>query len=180
LKGNEGSKMGINVALSNLHSYHNYQYNYHIERWYGKLNPQTSTLWADGATLNPYVAISGDNDWGAGEQLFGADDILPELGTGFSNGAFDMFLSVANTSDTTSRIRIVWGAGTLAAAVTANQYTELMYHKLAANAVLTPRRISSPIIPFFIDGLPTQVWAQHWNATNLATISFFLGVFAVK
>jgi len=169
----------ISVIRGNTKIDQSWQYNFHIERWYGKLNPQTATLWADGATLNPYVAVSGDNDWGAGEQLFGADDILPELGTGFSKGAFDMFLPVANTSDTTSRLRIVWGTGTLAAAVAANQYTELAYHKLAANAVYTPRKIASTIIPFFIDGLPTKVWAMHWNATNLATISFFLGVFAV-
>ena len=147
----------------------------HIERYYGKLNPQTATNWCDGATLNPFVAISGANTWGVEEKLFGEDDILAELGTGFLAGGFSMFLPVANTSDTTSRLRIIWGTGTMAASIGLNQYTELMYHKLAANAVFTPRAIACPVVPFFIAGLPVKVWMQHWNITNLATISFFLG-----
>jgi len=147
----------------------------HMERYYGKLNPQTATLWCDGATLNPFVAISGNNTWGVEEKLFGADDVWVELGAGFLAVGFNMFLPVANTSDTTSRLRIIWGTGTMAAAIALNQYTELMYHKLAANAVYSPRPIACPVIPFSIAGLQIKVWAQHWNLTNLATISFFLG-----
>ena len=146
-------------------------------RWYGKLNPQTATNWCDGATLNPYVVASGNNAWGLEEKLFGVDDVLAELGTtGLVAGGFNVFLPVANTSNTTSRLRLIWGTGTMAEGITANQYDELMYHKVATNAVYTPRNIWGPIIPFFIAGLPTKVWAQHWNLTNATTISFFLGV----
>lgn len=147
----------------------------HTERWYGKLNPQTATNWCDGATLNPYVVVSGNNTWGAEEQLFGTADILAELGTGFNAGGFDMFLPVGNTSNTTSRLRIVWGTGTCAQSVVLNQYTELMYHKAAANTVYIPRAIACPVIPFQIAGLDVKVWMQHWNVTNATTISFFLG-----
>ena len=145
-------------------------------RWYGKLNPQTATNWCDGATLNPYVVVSGNNTWGAGEQLFGTLDVLTELGTGFVAGGLNVFLPVGNTSNTVSRIRIIWGTGTLADAVTAGQYFELMYLKAATNAVFTPRNLWGPVIPFFIATLPVKVWAQHWNLTNATTISFFLGV----
>ena len=145
-------------------------------RWYGKLNPQTATNWCDGATLNPFVAVSGINTWGAGEQMFGTLDVLAELGTGFLARGLNVFLPVENTSNTVSRLRFVWGTGTLADAVIANQYTELMYLKVSTNAVFTPRNTWGPVIPFFIATLPVKVWAQHWNLTNATTISFFLGV----
>jgi len=145
-------------------------------RWYGKLNPQTATNWCDGATLNPYVAVSGNNTWGAGEQLFGTLDVLAELGTGIVAGGLNVFLPVANTSNTVSRLRFIWGTGTMADAITAGQYMELMYLKVATNAVFTPRNLWGPVIPFFIAGLAVKVWAQHWNLTNATTISFFLGV----
>ena len=54
-----------------------------VVRWYGKLNPQTATNWCDGATLNPYVAISGADTWGVEEKLFGTGDVLTKLGTGY-------------------------------------------------------------------------------------------------
>ena len=145
-------------------------------RWYGKLNPQTATKWCDGATLNPFVAVSGNNAWGAGEQMFGADDVLTELGAGLVAMGMNVFLPIANTSSTTSRLRFIWGTGTMADAITANQYDELMYHKQAANAVFTPRNLWGAVIPFFIAGLPVKVWVQHWNLTNATTISFFIGV----
>jgi hypothetical protein len=147
-----------------------------ITRWYGKLNPQTATNWCDAATLNPYVVASGNNAWGLEEKMFGTLDVLAELGTGLAAGTIKVFLPVANTSNTTSKLRFIWGTGTMAAGIAANQYVDLMYHKVATNAVYTPRNIWGPVIPFFIAGLPTQVWAQHWNVTNLATISFFVGM----
>jgi hypothetical protein len=145
-------------------------------RWYGKLNPQTATNWCDGATLNPYVAVSGNNTWGAGEQLFGTLDVLAELGTGIVAGGLNVFLPVGNTSNTVSRLRFVWSEVDVATGVAAGQYMELMYLKVATNAVFTPRNLWGPVIPFFINGLATKVWAQHWNFTNATTISFFLGL----
>jgi len=144
-------------------------------RWYGKLNPQTATNWCDGATLNPFVAVSGNNTWGAGEQMFGTADVLTELGTGFVAGGLNVFLPVGNTSNTVSRLRFIWGTGLMADAITAGHYFELMYLKVATNAVFTPRNLWGPVIPFFIATLPTKVWAQHWNFTNATTISFFIG-----
>jgi len=47
---------------------------HHKTHWYGIRAPQTVTQWADGATMTPYVATSGNNTWsGAGNeaQLFG-------------------------------------------------------------------------------------------------------------
>lgn len=148
----------------------------HLVRWYGKLNPQLDKNWCDAATLTPYVVESGANDWGAEEKLFGEDDILEEVGNTLVAGVLSVFLPIANTSGTASRLQFVWGTGTMAEGVASKQYIELMYMKAANNAVFTPRNLWGPIIPFFIDGLPVKLWARHWNATNAATISFFLGL----
>ena len=154
------------------------QHLHHKVAWYGKRNPQTATLWADGATLNPYVVTSGNNTWSAvGEEalLFGADDVLAELGiAGLVAGDFDILLTVSNSSITVSKLRVVWGTGTLAQAIALGQWSENMFVKSVAG-VQIPRLITCPVIPFFIAGLPIQIWMQHWNLTDDATIGFFIG-----
>jgi hypothetical protein len=120
--------------------------------------------------------VSGNNAWGAEEKLFGEDDTLVEVGDDLVAGVISVFLPVANTSNTVYRVQFVWGTGTMLEGVASKQYMELMYLKAASNAVFTPRNLWGPIIPFFIDGLPVKVWARLWNATNAATLSFFLGL----
>jgi hypothetical protein len=153
---------------------------HHKVRWYGKKAVQTATEWCDGNTISsPYIATSGNNDWGTGgtdpAQLFGTADELIELGPGLVSGDFDLLHIIANTSDTTYKLRLVWGTGTLAEAITANQYSEIMYIRKSSDSVRIPRLIACPNIPFFIGGLPVQIWMVCWNATNDATISFFIG-----
>jgi len=156
-------------------------YFHHRVAWYGKRNPQTATEWCDQATvISPYVVTSGNNTWGADAldeaQLFGADDvILLGTGTGYMAGGFDMMLTVSNSSITASRLRLVWGTGTLLASVALGQSSENMFVKPVAG-VQIPRSISSPVIPFYIAGLPIKVWMQHWNASDDATIGFYIGV----
>jgi hypothetical protein len=105
---------------------------HHRVIWYGK-NADQTTNWCNAATLTSYRATSGDNAWGtAGNdpaKCFSTADTLSELGTGLVCGDFDMILVTANSSGNLYRLRLVWGTGTLAEAITANQFTELVYSR---------------------------------------------------
>lgn len=153
---------------------------HHNVRWFGKLNPQTATNWCvsmDGHLAQPYQAISGNATWGgdAGDeaQLFGTDDI-PIVG--MKRGDFDEILPVANSSNTTYLCRIVYGTGTLAASVALGQYTEFPFFRPAADNNRKVMQTPMIKIPTYIGGLPVKIWLQTQNATDNATIDFFVGV----
>lgn len=155
------------------------QHLHHRTAWYGKLATANATHWADINTLtSPYVATSGNNAWGTGgtdpAELFGTGDELPELGT-LNSGDFAQIYVIANSSDTLYRFRIVWGTGTLADAITAGQWSEGVYLRKSTDTVRMPRMLECPVIPFYIGGLPIKVWLICWNASNDATMSFYIG-----
>jgi hypothetical protein len=149
---------------------------HHKVHWYGKAADQT-TNWCDGATLTSFRATSGDNAWGtAGNdpaKCFSTADTLSELGTGLVCGDFDMILVTANSSGNLYKLRLVWGTGTLAEAITAGQFTELVYSRATGDTTRIPRAFGCPKI-----GIANAVWVVIWSATNDATLDFMLGVHA--
>lgn len=144
-----------------------------LRRWYGKRNPQTDTLWADGTTLAlPYHCISGASTWGAAAndeaKVFGSDDTLEP---GYLTGDFDEILVVANSSATVYRIRVIWGSGSMADAIAANQWSEIMFFRGNADNNRKVQVLHTPLI-----AITDQIWAQCANATDDATIDFYVGV----
>jgi hypothetical protein len=153
---------------------------HHKVRWFGKLNPQTATNWCvkiDTGLTQLYRAISGNGVYGADAndeaQLFGTADIPI---SGMATGDFDQVLIVANSSITLYLCRIVWGTGTLAEAVAADQYSEFPFIRGDSDNNRKIQVVPTPLIPVTIGGLPVKVWAQCMNATNNATIDFVVGV----
>ncbi len=153
---------------------------HHYVRWFGKLNPQDATHWAvtmDAHLAQPYRAISGNGVYGADPgdeaQLFGTADVPI---AGMLAGDFNEFLAIANTSNTVYLLRIVWGTGNLAAAIAAGQYTEFPFFRPAADNNRKVTIVTCKKIPIQVAGLPTQIWCQCQNATDNATIDFFIGV----
>ncbi len=144
-----------------------------LRRWYGKRNPQTATQWADGTTLVlPYHAISGAATWGADANdealLFGTADTLEP---GYLCGDFDEILVVANSSSTVYRIRFIWGTGTMAEAIIASQWSEIMFFRPNADNNRKVQVLHTPLID-----INDKIWAQCANATDNATIDFYVGV----
>ncbi|MFA5151705.1 MAG: hypothetical protein WC554_04000 [Clostridia bacterium] len=151
---------------------------HHPVRWWGKLNPQTAANWGvtmDGHLNQPYRAISGlgayGSDPGDEAQIFTAAD----LPVGLVYGDFSEFLAIANSSNTVYLCRIVWGNGTLAAAIASGQYTEFPFFRPAADNNRKIAIVASIKIPTLLDGLPVKAWCQCQNVTNNATLDFFLG-----
>jgi len=155
----------ITETLATVFDIEEHSHNY--ERWLGKLAVPAGGKVADEATLTPFQAASGSNTWGTPIQLLDVNDTPLVAG----KPRFDPHrIAVVDTSQTTTyRIRIVVG-DTYAAGIAANTYTEVML-RVAAATRMVPIDIR---IPNQLSG--TKLWASVWNATNLATVDFFIGV----
>jgi len=153
----------------------------HDIRWYGKKAIQGDHDWADNATLTPYVATSGNNTWGGATEsdiakVFGTDDLLwndPKTGEVPAGGIFTKVLFHANSSVTVYRFRIIYGTGaqTWAQAIANEQFTEMMFFRTNTDTTRIVRDVRTRRLP-----IDCQIWAQCWNASNDATLSFFCGV----
>ena len=145
------------------------------ERWFGKLAVQTATNWADN-TLSPYRAISGNNVYGADANdealVLGTDDTPAIAG----NVRYDLhrIMMVAASSSTVYKLRFVYGAGTMADAIAAGQYSEVVIMSDPA-AAQVPHEIADVMMPRGTCGV-TQIWVQAWNATDNAMIDFLIGL----
>ena len=143
------------------------------ERWRGKRATQTGTLWADDV-LTPFQAISGANDFGSD-----TDDEAQVLGTGDTpiNGEVkydpSQILILDLSSDTVYKLRLIWGTGTMADAITADQFSEkpVINQTIGSKSGGTPVNFRTPRLNSGID----KVWMQCWNATDNATCDFLIG-----
>lgn len=145
------------------------------ERWYGKLAVQTATDWAEN-NLTPFRAISGNNAYGTDPndeaQVLGTADTPIIAG----NTRYDLHkLFIVDASSTSIyKLRIIYGTGTMADAITAEQYSIVMV-KIDAAAGETPN-VPVPIMMRRGTCGQTKIWIQAWNAINNATIDFFVGL----
>ena len=145
------------------------------ERWFGKLGIQTATDWADNNIATPYIAISGLNTYGVGagdEALVVGTADTPTM-SGNIKYEIHQLLIVDSTSTTVWKLQIIYGSGTMAAAIAADQFSTTMV-KIDAAAGQTPNVAHQVQMPRCLCGTD-QVWIRGWNATDNATISFFAG-----
>jgi len=163
------------VVNSVAYRIHEIEHHFHNrERWWGAVAvPDEESACAATVTV-PFVATSGDDTWGTAIPLCGtADDPTP----GDGDTKFDFHrLFIVGLDDQTDawRVRIIWGTGTSAAAITAKQWTEMM---VQSNAVPGNRAGAQPIevIMERLD-VGTKVWCSVWNNTDAETMSFYYGV----
>jgi len=143
------------------------------ERWWGAVGAPDETNAIAATVTVPFVAISGADTWGTAIAICGtADDPTPDDG----DTKFDIHrLMVTDLDDEVDpwRVRIIWGTGTSADAITAKQWTEIM---VQSNAVPGNRAGGQPIdvIMRRVD-VGTKLWFQSWNNTNSEILSFYWG-----
>ena len=145
------------------------------ETWRGLKAVPTATLWADDV-LTPFVAISGNNTYGAD-----ANDEAEVIGTantpvrsGMTKFDLHRLLVTDVDHDTPYKLRIICGTGTMADAITALQYTEVVVQFDATNPQLSagiPVEVQMPRCNAGAD----KVWIQAWNATDDSQIDFLVG-----
>ena len=151
---------------------------FHVrECWFGKLAPQTATAWGEQASLNPYRAISGNGAFGSDANdealLLGADDTPTAVG----NTRFDahrIYIDQVSVN-TPCVLRVIFGAGTMADAEAAGQYSDVV---LGATQGAGPYRSGPSPTPLLMPRLEseTKVWARMKCATNDAWVDFFIGL----
>ena len=144
------------------------------EVWFGKSADQSGNDWgAD--TLTPYQCISGAGVYGAD-----ADDEALVLGSADTPTAIEFVefdirrILVDNVSHSSVyKLRVCWGTGTLAAAILAGQCSEFMLKFDAVGNVEAafPVNLQMPELD-----AGTKVWIQCKNATDNATVDFFVGL----
>ena len=143
--------------------------------WRGKQNPQTATDWAADVINNAFRAISGNNAYGTDlndEALVVGTADTPVL-SGYVK--YDMHKILITDASSTSiyKLRIVYGSGTMAAAIAANQFSEFVTRVDAATGQLpmVSHEVMMPRVNCGVD----KIWIQAWNATDNATIDFYVG-----
>lgn len=165
--------MAIRPVIDNTEDIENTEHHFHnTERWFGLRVPQTATLWGDTATLAPYQLTSGDNTWGAWVQILGSGDTPTIAGRTLFDPHRLKFVAVSQ--NTAYRVQFAWGTGSAADALAAGQVTESP--PIVLDSVNPQTAVSgAEDVKFGQLAIGTKVWARCWNATNSATIDFFLG-----
>lgn len=159
--------VAADAAFTEEH-FHNREY------WFGKLAVQTATNWGERASVSPYRAISGDNDFGSDvndeAQVIGsADTPVREGSTTFDLRRVQVIdVSVASVY----LIRIIHGTGTMADAEAAGQYTEV-----SSLQVTAPNGQAKPVDMFQERvSVGDKIWIRAKNATDNAWIDFLVGL----
>lgn len=119
-----------------------------------------------GVNLTPFVAVSGNNAYGVETAVLAVGD-TPIIG---GSAYFDLDKMLIVDVDHTSayRIQIIYGTGTVAAAIAAFQYTELLFR---ASNLTVDRQYVNYKMPRL--AATTKVWFRVWNATNLSEVDAF-------
>lgn len=146
------------------------------EIWFGKSADQSGDNWGTIASLTPYRVISGNGDWGGDPN--DEAKVLGPADTPFTAGrkTLDFHRLTGEDMDQTSIyvIRIIWGTGTMAEAIAAEQWSlAYLISDISRNALAggAPLAIQSPRI-----AVGSKVWIQCKNATDNAYIDFFVGI----
>lgn len=148
------------------------QHFHNIERWWGAVAAPDETNAIEANVNRPFQATSGANTWGAAIPICGTAD-NPVL-TGQVEFDAHRLLIVDIDSETDEwRLRIIWGDGTSADAITAGQWSEI---PIIANAIPGNRAGGVPMpIRMLPVAIGTKLWAQSWNDTLNEILQFTWG-----
>lgn len=170
-----------NSLAYRVHEIEKHFHNY--ERWYGKsadqsgVNPWATALSTAGMRT-AFRTISGSEVVGADAndeaQVWGLYDTLSVGGVAQTKLDFHEMFITASSVTTIWYIRVVFGSGTLAAAIAAGQYMEFpLVADAAQNGSID---IIVPIMMPRVTIGTHKIWVQGKNATDNATIDFLIGV----
>ena len=148
------------------------QHCHNVERWHGAVDAPSETNAIEANVDAPFAATSGDDTWGTAIPILGTAD-NPVLAGMEEFDCREILITDLDADTSPWRIRIIWGTGTSADAITAGQWSERM---VQTNAVPGNRAGGDPVsfrMPLLDVGI--KLWAQSWNQTNLEVLQFFWG-----
>lgn len=137
-------------------------------RWGAVAFPDETNAIAATVTV-PFVAVSGNDDWGAAIPICGTADVPVPTG----NVKFDAgYIFVTDTDHATPyKIRIIYGTGTSAAAIIAEQWSEEMFIT-AAGPFLSGTGVNFQMPRVDVGA---KLWCSIWNENNLSEAHLFWG-----
>ena len=149
------------------------QHFHNVERWWGAVAVPGETNAIEANVTRPFAARSGDDTWCTAIPICGTDDTPVPSPDDAKHDCHRIIVTDLDNDTTPWRFRIIWGSGTSADAITADQWTESV---VMTNASPGNRAGGSPadVIARRIN-VGTKLWAQSWNATNGEILSFFWG-----
>lgn len=171
------------VANSLAYKVHEIEKHFHnYERWAGKaadqsgVNPWAAMLSSAGMQTS-YRCISGTNDYGGDAndeaQVWGLYDTLSVGGVTQTKLDVHRIFITASSITTIWYVRLVYGTGTLADAITAGQYSTFPVVADAAQGGSIDV-IINVMMPRITIGTH-KIWVQGKSATNNATLDFLVG-----
>jgi hypothetical protein len=186
-KIDKATTLGL-AGTSNSLSYrvHEIEKHFHnFERWFGKSADQTgvnpwatsASTYTAGAMPVSYVATSGNDDYGADANdealVWGLYDTLSVGGVVQTKLDFHQILFRTASNQTLNILRIVYGSGTLADAITAGQFSEypVLIDPATGGSVDIVIAIMMPRITIGTH----KVWVQNKNASDDSTVGFLVG-----
>lgn len=144
-------------------------------RSFGKSADQSGNNWATEDRLTPFTAISGNGVYGADAndeaKVFGSSDTPFITGHTYFDPGYLLVTDVSD--DDVYIIRMIWGTGTMADAITAGQYSTIPFKFDSVNLNLST---ADTLIPIGNQRLAvgTKVWIQIKSSTDNATLSFYM------
>lgn len=148
------------------------QHFHNIERWWGATGAPTETNAIEANVDRPFAATSGNDTWGTAISICGTAD-NPVLATQTEYDAHRVLICDLDDQTDIWRLRIIWGTGTSAAAISADQWTEV---PVIANAIPGNRAGGVPMdVRMPPVDVGTKLWAQSWNDTLNEVIQFQWG-----
>ena len=153
------------------------------ERWYGKsadqsgVNPWATSL-SEAGMRTSFQAISGSAAFGADANdealCWGVNDTLSVGGVTLTKLDFHQVFITASSVTTIWYIRVIYGLGTMADAITAGQFSDIpIVADAAQNGSIN---IIIPVMMPRITIGTHKIWIQGKNATDNATIDFLIGM----
>jgi len=141
-------------------------------RWWGAVGAPDETNAIAATVTVPFVATSGDDTWGTAIPICGTSD-NPVLSADVKFDAHRLLVTDLDNDTSPWRVRIIYGTGTSAAAIAADQWSEVM---TIANAVPGNRAGGAPVdVMMPRVNVGEKCWVQVWNDTNGEMLSFFWG-----
>lgn len=168
--------LGVNNSVA--YKVHEIEKHFHSgETWLGIRAVPDATDWGIDTSIDAFQAISGADAYGADAndeaEVIGTGD-LPILSGGVKFDLHRLFI-VDVSQDSIYKLRIVYGTGTMADAITAGQYSEVVVISDATNPQQSTGGPVDVMMPRKTSGTD-KIWIQAWNATDNATIDFLVGL----
>lgn len=147
------------------------------EMWFGKKGVQTATDWADPESYAVYRCISGNAAYGSDANdealVIGTDDTPYRVG--MTKYDLHRIFAVDFSAGGVYMVRIIYGSGTMAAAITAGQYSVVPF----ITPVLPVSQAGGVPIPIIMPRVNCgvdKIWIQCKTATDNATLDFLVGL----